>query len=172
MRHLLMFTIALAGAPALAGNNSAAKHLAVTSSAFPAGGAIPDDYTCAGTDTSPQLTWSNPPDSAKSVAILVDDPDAPKGTVLHWLITGLDPQLTGLPKGANLPDGAAVTKNEKGDAKYMGPCPPVGAPHHYHFKVYALDAQIGKPATREEFQTSIRGHVVGMGELIGTYQKK
>lgn len=172
MRHVLGFTIVLCAAPALAGRQSAATKLTVTSSAFPAGGAIPDDYTCAGSGESPQLAWSNPPVSTKSVAVLVEDPAAPGGPTVHWLITGLDPVMTGLPKAATLPDGAAISKNARGEAGYMGPCPPAGALHHYHFEVFALDTAIAKPETKAAFVTAIKGHVVAQGELIGTYRKR
>lgn len=168
MRYVLgIIVLALSTTPALAGP---APRLTVTSSAFSAGGAIPDDYTCAGSDESPQLAWTNPPASTKSVAVLVEDPDA-SGAV-HWLITGLDPVMTGLPKAATLPDGAAISKNAGGRAGYMGPCPPAGALHHYHFEVFALDTTIAKPETKAAFMTAIEGHVVSRGELIGTYRKK
>jgi Raf kinase inhibitor-like YbhB/YbcL family protein len=164
----IMFALLLVAAPAVAGP----AKMVVSSSAFPAGGAIPDEYTCAGSDISPQPTWSSTPTTAKSIALLVEDPDAPKGTVLHWLVTGLDPADNGLVKGGALPDGAVSAKNEKGNPGYMGPCPPVGPVHHYHFHVYALDASIAKPATKADLVAEMKGHVVGEGELIGTYQKK
>jgi Raf kinase inhibitor-like YbhB/YbcL family protein len=164
----IMYTLLLVAAPALAGT----AKMVVSSSAFPAGGAIPDEYTCAGSDISPQLAWSSTPATAKSIALVVEDPDAPKGTVLHWLVTGLDPAANGLVKGGALPDGAVAAKNEKGNPGYMGPCPPAGPAHHYHFHVYALDAAIAKPATKADLMTEMKGHIVGEGELIGTYQKK
>lgn len=167
----LMFTLLLSAAPALAGSNVAAK-MTVTSSAFPAGGAIPDEYTCNGSDISPQLAWSSTPANAKSVALLVEDTDGPKGVELHWLVTGLEPAENGLVRGGALPDGAIATKNQSGNTSYMGPCPPAGAAHHYHFHVYALDAKPATPATKAQFLAAIKGHVIGEGELIGTYQKK
>src|SRR4051794_22241312 len=120
--HRISLALLLLATPALAGNNVA--KMTVTSSAFPSGGAIPDDYTCAGSDISPQLAWSSTPSTAKSVALLVEDPDAAKGTVVHWLVTGLDPINNGLVKGGALPDGAVSTKNDKGNPGYAGPCPP------------------------------------------------
>ena len=170
MRNIL-FTVLLLATPALAGTKVAANKLTVTSSAFSANGAIPDDYTCAGSDVSPQLAWSNTPATAKSIAILVEDPDAPKGTVVHWLVTGIDPAMSAISRGS-VPEGATQAKNEKGALAYMGPCPPAGAPHHYHFHVYALDTQLGRATNKLDFVTQIQGHVVGEGELVGTYQKK
>jgi hypothetical protein len=166
-----LFTALLLATPALAGAKVAATKLTVTSSAFSANGAIPDEYTCAGSSVSPQLAWSNTPASAKSVAILVEDPDAPKGTVVHWLVTGIDPAMSAISR-ATVPDGAMQAKNEKGALGYMGPCPPAGAPHHYHFHVYALDTTPARAANKADFMTQIKGHVVAEGELVGTYQKK
>jgi len=170
MRTTLLAALLLA-TPALAGTKVAAKKMIVTSSAFAANSAIPDEYTCTGSDVSPQLAWSNTPANAKSVAILVEDPDAPKGTVLHWLVTGIDPAMSAVARGS-VPEGAMQAKNEKGALAYMGPCPPAGAPHHYHFHVYALDTTLGRAASKLDFVTQIQGHVLGEGELVGTYQKK
>jgi len=170
MRTFLLSTVLLA-VPAFAGAKGTPQKLTVTSSAFSANSAIPDEYTCAGSDVSPQLAWSNTPATAKSVAILVEDPDAPKGTVVHWLVTGIDPAMSAISRGS-VPEGATQAKNEKGATAYMGPCPPAGAPHHYHFHVYALDTQLSRAASKLDFVTQIQGHVVGEGELVGTYQKK
>jgi Raf kinase inhibitor-like YbhB/YbcL family protein len=148
-----------------------ASSLTVTSSAFSANGAIPTEYTCDGSETSPPLAWSGVPSGARSVAILVEDPDAPKGTFMHWLVTDIPSATTSLDKGASLPDGAMAAKNDKGNTGYAGPCPPTGQ-HHYHFRVYALDKTLGKITTRAGFQSAIKGHVLAQGELVGTYQKQ
>jgi len=145
--------------------------LTVTSSAFSANGTIPAEYTCDGSQTSPPLSWSGAPADAKSIAILVEDPDAPKGTFTHWLVTDIPTTTTSLDKGASLPDGAMAVKNDKGDAGYAPPCPPTGR-HHYHFRVFALDKTLGKITTRSEFLSAIKGHVLAQGDLIGTYQKQ
>ncbi len=149
---------------------TAKTSLKVTSSAFGANGAIPPEYTCDGAQTTPPLSWSNAPKNTRAVALLIEDPDAPNGAFTHWLITGIPATITSLSSGGTLPDGAMVAKNGKGDTGYIGPCPPSGR-HHYFFHVYALDTTIPGPATKEDFLSSINGHILAEGELIGTYQK-
>lgn len=144
--------------------------LKVTSSAFGANGAIPSEYTCDGAQTTPPVSWSNLPKNTRTVALLVEDPDAPSGAFTHWLVTGIPGAITSLSSGGTLPDGAMVAKNGKGDTGYIGPCPPSGR-HHYFFHVYALDTTIPGPATKEDFLSSITGHILAEGQLIGTYQK-
>lgn len=144
--------------------------LKVTSTAFSENGAIPKDHTCDGRDISPPLSWSGVPKDAKSIAVLVDDPDAPKGTFTHWLVTGIPPTTTSLPAGGALPERAVAAKNDMGRSGYAGPCPPSGR-HHYHFHVYALDLPLHKAMSRTELQAAIRGHVLAEGELVGTYQR-
>lgn len=145
--------------------------LTVTSSAFSANETIPIEYTCDGSETSPPLSWSGVPADAKSVALLVEDPDAPKGTFTHWLVTDIPATTTSLDKAAAPPAGAMVAKNDKGGSGYAGPCPPTGR-HHYHFRVYALDKTLGKAMTRSELLSAIKGHVLAQGDLVGTYQKQ
>jgi hypothetical protein len=161
-------SLLLLASPALAGKPA---KMVVISAAFSANSAIPDEYTCAGENVSPQLTWTNTPKEAKSVAIVVEDPDASKGTALHWLVTGIDPTMNAVVRGG-VPAGATAAKNEKGELGYMGPCPPAGPVHHYHFHVYALDITLGRPVSKVDFMTQISGHLIGQGELVGTYQKK
>ena len=144
--------------------------LEVTSTAFGANEAIPPDYTCNGRSTTPPLSWSKVPSNTRSIAILVDDPDAPKGTFTHWLVTGIPPTTTSLPEGGALPSGAVAAKNGKGSAGYTGPCPPSGR-HHYYFHIYALDTAITTPASKSEFLAAIDGHTLAEGALVGTYQK-
>ncbi|HMG56907.1 MAG TPA: YbhB/YbcL family Raf kinase inhibitor-like protein [Kofleriaceae bacterium] len=144
--------------------------LKVTSSAFGANEAIPAEYTCDGAQKSPPLAWSNVPKNTRAVAILIEDPDAPSGAFTHWLVTGIPPATTSLAAGAPLKNGAAAAKNGKGDTGYSGPCPPSGR-HHYFFHVYALDTTIPSPATKEDFSSSINGHVLAEGQLIGMYAK-
>jgi Raf kinase inhibitor-like YbhB/YbcL family protein len=144
--------------------------LQVTSTAFRANEAIPPEFTCDGTSNTPPLAWTNVPKETRSVAIFVDDVDAPKGTFTHWLVTGISPTTTSLPSGGGLPQGAVAAKNSKGEAGYAGPCPPVGR-HRYYFHVFALDTSIARPATKVEFLSAIKGHVLADGQLVGTYQK-
>jgi Raf kinase inhibitor-like YbhB/YbcL family protein len=146
------------------------KTLTVTSTSFKANEAIPSEYTCDGSQKSPQLSWSGVPSDAQSVAILVDDPDAPKGTFTHWIVTNIPPSESMLSENGALPQGAVAAKNDKGATGYAGPCPPSGT-HHYHFRVYALDKTLAQPASRAAFEKAIKGHVLAQGELVGTYTK-
>ena len=168
--------IALADAPSThsgAGKptpRQAKANLKVTSTAFAANQAIPSQYTCDGADSSPPVAWSAVPGNTRSLALLVEDPDAPDGTFTHWLVTGIAPTTTAITTGAGLPAGAVAAKNGKGDTGYTGPCPPSGR-HHYYFHVYALETTIPAPATKEDFLGSIDGHVLAEGQLMATYQK-
>ncbi|MGE0547477.1 MAG: YbhB/YbcL family Raf kinase inhibitor-like protein [Kofleriaceae bacterium] len=146
------------------------RSLTVASSAFTANERIPSEYTCDGNDISPPLSWSNVPDGTRSIAILVEDPDAPGGTVTHWMVTGIPATTTSLDKGAALPHGAMAAKNDKGNAGYAGPCPPSGR-HRYRFEVYALDNVPARISTKAEFRAALQGHVLAKGELVGRYQK-
>ena len=166
-----MTAIAGPAAPAEAtGKRTVNTALKVTSSAFANNGAIPAEYTCDGAQTTPPLSWSNVPKNARTIAVLVEDPDAPSGAFTHWLVTGIPGTITSLASGGALPEGAMVAKNGKGDTAYFGPCPPSGR-HHYFVHVYALDTTIPGPATKEDFLSSIHGHILAEGQLIGTYQR-
>jgi len=172
MRTLILAVLATLPAAALADPpKPAAPPLEVTSTAFKNNGAIPADYTCEGTGTAPPLTWSRVPAAAKSIAILVDDPDAPNGTFTHWLVTGIPPTTTSLATGGSLPAGAMASKNGKGETGYTAPCPPTGR-HRYRFDVFALDIATPHAQTRADFLAEINGHIVAKGELTGTYQKR
>jgi len=175
MRTHLLSLLLIAAAPVTALAETPAKQikttsLKVTSNGFAPNGAIPAEYTCDGAQTTPALAWSNVPKDTRAVAILVEDPDAPNGAFTHWLVTGIAPATTSLAAGATLPEGAMVAKNGKGDTAYVGPCPP-GGRHRYFFHVYALDTTIPGPATKEDFLSSIHGHILAEGQLIGTYRK-
>jgi Raf kinase inhibitor-like YbhB/YbcL family protein len=152
----------------------------LSSTAFTPQGSIPAKYTCEGTDTSPPLTWSGVPASAKSLALIVDDPDAPdpkapKMTWVHWVVYDLSPQSNGLsesPAGKSLPQGAREGQNDWKKTGYGGPCPPIGR-HRYFFKLYALDTvlpDLARPS-KADLLKSMEGHVVGTAELVGTYEK-
>ena len=147
-----------------------AKKLVVTSPAFRTGSAIPSDLTCDGSEKSPPLAWAGAPDKTKSFAILVDDPDAPKGTFTHWLVTKLPSSTTTLADNATLPRGSQVAKNDKGTDGYAGPCPPTGR-HHYHFRVYALNTTLPDGLSRRSFLRAIKGHILAEGDLVGTYKR-
>jgi hypothetical protein len=150
----------------------------LTSTAFTEGQPIPADYTCEGKNVSPPLQWSGAPASTKSLALIVDDPDAPVGTWVHWV-------LYNLPAGANqLPENASRTPSATGSAAqglndfkrsgYSGPCPPPGKPHRYFFKLYALDIelQLKRDPTKKDVEKAMQGHILAEGRLVGTYQRK
>ncbi|HEX7977042.1 MAG TPA: YbhB/YbcL family Raf kinase inhibitor-like protein [Gemmatimonadaceae bacterium] len=153
--------------------------LTLTSSAFSEGAAIPTKYTCDGDETSPPLAWSGVPDTALSLALIVDDPDAPdpaapKQRFVHWVLYNIPPDARGLPEGASggkLPPGALEGSNDFHKSGYGGPCPPVGR-HRYFFTLYALDttlSSIDKPS-RSDLEAAMKGHVLEKTETIGTYQ--
>jgi Raf kinase inhibitor-like YbhB/YbcL family protein len=145
--------------------------LDVNSPAFTAGKEIPAQYTCDGNETSPPLVWSEVPADTRSIAVLVDEPDAPKGAFTHWLVVGLPAATSVLNDGAALPAAAVVSKNSKGVVGYAGPCPASGT-HRYHFRVFALDMPLTTQLTRAQFLKTIAGHVIARGDLVGTYSKK
>jgi Raf kinase inhibitor-like YbhB/YbcL family protein len=164
----------LLAAPAIASAGpSAPAPLKVTSAAFVANGAIPDDFACGGSGGSPPLAWSGVPGDAKSVVILVDEPETERGAFTHWLITGIEPSLTAVVAGDPPPDGAVSASNDDGGAGYTGPCPSSGR-HRYFFRVFALDTTLDAAATetREAFLAAARGHIVAQGELVGTYARR
>jgi Raf kinase inhibitor-like YbhB/YbcL family protein len=149
----------------------------VTSTAFEEGGAIPPRYTCDGLDISPPLSWSSLPDGAQSLALIADDPDAPSGTFVHWVLYNLPLDTLRLPedvpKQETLPSGAVQGLNGAGKIGYMGPCPPSGT-HRYFFKAYALDTELdlGPGATKEDLVSVMEGHVLTESRLMGTYRKR
>ena len=147
------------------------------SSAFKPGGDIPVKYTCEGADVSPPLTWSEPPAGTQSFVLIADDPDAPSGTWVHWVVYDLPAgtrQLpAGVPKGGEVGGGGRQGQNDFPNLGYGGPCPPPGKPHRYFFRLYALDKQLGLKtgATRTEVEQAMKGHVVGRAELMGRYHR-
>jgi len=151
--------------------------LAVASSAFQSEGPIPSVYTCEGKDLSPPLSWTDPPAGTKSFALISDDPDAPMGTWVHWVLYTLPPATRQLaeafPTDAKLQDGARQGTTDFGRVGYGGPCPPSGT-HRYFFKLYALDAMLDlKPgATKADLEAAMQGHIVARAELMGTYKRQ
>ncbi len=141
----------------------------LSSEAFEHGGEIPRRHTCEGDDISPALTWSDPPAGTQSLALVVDDPDAPVGTFTHWLAWNIDPLAGGLAEGQSAP---AEGRNDFGIVGWSGPCPPPGhGAHRYFFRLHALDAEldVGSGAERRELESALSGHVLTTGELMGTY---
>ncbi|KPK40337.1 MAG: hypothetical protein AMJ69_02580 [Gammaproteobacteria bacterium SG8_47] len=154
--------------------------LELSSSAFANGGEIPSHHTCQGQDTSPPLAWSGVPDQARSLVLIVDDPDAPdpkapKMTWVHWVVYNMPPDTAGLPAAvgaAGLPSGAAQGRNDWKRVGYGGPCPPVGR-HRYFHKLYALDTVLTglREPTKADVEAAMKGHVIAQAELVGTYQQ-
>lgn len=154
--------------------------LSLTSPAFDAGAAIPARYTCDGANISPPLNWSDLPPGTKSLALILDDPDAPdpaapQRTWVHWVLYNLPAAIKGLPEGLHgedLPTGSRSGRNDWQQTGYGGPCPPIGR-HRYIHKLYALDiilTSLTKPS-KAELEHAMQGHIIGQAELIGLYQR-
>ena len=144
------------------------------SSAFQNGGNIPKKFSCEAADVTPELNWSGAPEKTQSFALIADDPDAPMGTWVHWVIYDLPPNTTKLSEGVPKQEQAASGtqgKNDFGKIGYGGPCPPPGKPHRYFFKLYALDGKLNlKPGARKtELEMAMKGHVLAQAELVGRY---
>src|SRR5580765_7869847 len=139
---------------------------------------IPTEFTCDSTNQSPALSWSAPPEGTKTFALVMDDPDAPGRTWVHWVLYDLPATTRELPAGvaaqAELPSGARQGRNDFKKIGYGGPCPPAGPPHRYFFKLYALDTKIGLSpgATKQEVEHAMEGHVVASAELMGKYRRR
>jgi len=169
-----------AAATIVAAAREPAMSLNIVSSAFAPNGAIPGDYTCEGRDVSPPLAWSGVPAGAKSLALIVDDPDAPdpaapKMTWVHWVLYDIPASASGLPEAvaaAALPPGTRQGVNDWGRPGYGGPCPPIGR-HRYFHKLYALDTVLPALARPDKaaLEKAMQGHILGEAVLIGTYQK-
>lgn len=150
--------------------------LTLTSPAFQAGGAIPGKYTCNGEDVSPPLAWEGTPNGTRGLALIVDDPDAPGKTWVHWVLFNVPPGTTRLdeavPTNDRLSNGAAQGQNDFGKSGYGGPCPPKGS-HRYFFRLYALDRSLDlpSPVTKKDLLKAMQGHVLARGELMGTYSQ-
>lgn len=184
MRPQLIFApaaiaLGLAAATALGQGNTrapAASSIQFSSPAFGPDTAIPAEYTCDGGGKSPPLHWSNLPAGTKSVAIIVEDPDAPGGTFVHWVLYDLPANVSDVPADAAaqnaLPQGAAQGQNGKRQTGWTPPCPPSGL-HHYHFKLYALrdTVQLNQPNDVDLLRAT-RGKVLGRAEFLGLYQRK
>jgi hypothetical protein len=152
--------------------------LVIKSAAFSAGQPIPKPFTCDGKDQSPRLDVEGIPTYAQSWAVIVDDPDAPGGTFVHWVIWNLPARFRGVGPGVpaevpELPDRSRQGKNSFGKIGYSGPCPPPGKPHHYRFRVFALDGKVSLPpgASADDLERAMRGHIVAQGTLTGTYAR-
>ena len=148
----------------------------ITSTAFTEGSMIPKRYTCDAEDVSPDLAWTGVPEGTKSLALICDDPDAPMGTWVHWVLFNLPPDTSELhseiPSKKTLRNNARHGKNDFGKFGYGGPCPP-GGTHRYFFKLYALDAtlNLSQNATKDMVLQAMEGHILDQAELVGKYQR-
>jgi Raf kinase inhibitor-like YbhB/YbcL family protein len=173
----LLLVMALTAGPACAAGGEVGKEEAMDlhSPAFDPGGKIPVKFTCDGEDVSPALRWGKPPEGTAGFALIADDPDAPAGTWVHWVLYDLPPATRELPEKvpteAVLTSGARQGKNDFGRTGYGGPCPPRGPAHRYYFRLYALDVktQLRAGATRAELEAAIEGHILAQVELMGRY---
>jgi Raf kinase inhibitor-like YbhB/YbcL family protein len=150
---------------------AAPERIALTSPAFRGGGTIPERFTCDGEEVSPPLAWRDMPSGARSAALLVEDPDAPKGTFVHWTVWDLPARDGALPAG-RLPAGARQGENSFGKERYGGPCPPEDdQPHRYVFTLYALNGPLGLDAGAkpEDVRSAIGEHALARGELTGRF---
>jgi len=149
--------------------------LELKTTAFAPGGSIPKKFTCDGPDVSPALTWTAPPAGTQSFALVMDDPDAPVGTWVHWVLYDLPAAARELaenvPKSEELAGGARQGRNDFRKTGYGGPCPPPGPPHRYFFKLYALDAKLNLKAgaTKADVEKAMKGRILAQAELVGRY---
>ena len=147
----------------------------ITTSAFAAGGTIPKKFTCDGPDVSPQLSWKEAPAGTQSFALIMDDPDTPVGSWVHWVLYNLPANLTELheriEKQGQLASSALQGRNDFHKTGYGGPCPPAGKPHRYYFKLYALDTAltVREGATKAQLLEAMNGHILDEAQLMGTY---
>lgn len=175
MRNTIFGLVLLAlAAPAVAGGKGGttmgAMHL--TSPAFANGAAIPAAHTCDGTDGSPPLVIDGVPDKARSLVLIMDDPDAPMGTWVHWVLWNIPPQTAALAENS-VPAGSVQGRNSWQRTGYGGPCPPLGS-HRYFFKLYALDTLLNLPASagKADVERAMKGHVMADAGLMGIYRRR
>jgi Raf kinase inhibitor-like YbhB/YbcL family protein len=175
---LYFFLLGLTMIGSVAAEKAGKDQMQMTSAGFIEGAAIPAKYTCDAKNVSPPLKWNGVPAAAKSLALILDDPDAPAGTWVHWVLYDLPPTTSELaedvPKSQYVAGGAKQGLNDFRHLGYGGPCPPHGKPHRYFFKLYALDAVLDlKPGlTKKDLESAMEKHILARAELMGTYQRK
>ena len=151
--------------------------MALTSQSFEPDGFIPAKYACDGEDITPDLAWSGAPEGTETFALIVDDPDAPRGTFTHWVVYNIPASVAGFEEGKSafeiVKAGASQGRNDFGQSGYGGPCPPAGKPHHYHFRLYALDRTLDLPSNvpRSTVTGAMKGHVLAEAEIVGLYRR-
>jgi len=150
----------------------------ISTSAFAEGELVPVKHTCDGQDISPALKWTAPPEGAKSLALICDDPDAPGGTWVHWVLFNMPPDIRELTEGVTISKiaalkGAMEGSNDFGKIAYGGPCPPRGPAHRYFFKLYALDIMLAlkKGATKADIEKAMAGHILTQAQIMGKYKR-
>jgi Raf kinase inhibitor-like YbhB/YbcL family protein len=169
---VLMCALSIAGEA-----QTASPNLLIKSAGFDANAPIPAVYTCSGENKSPALAWTGEPAGTRSYALIVEDPDAPGGTFIHWVAYNLPATVTALPMGVpktpTIAGGGVQGVNGRGEIGYHGPCPPPGPAHHYHFRLYALDATLDLKAGADDatVKSAMAGHVIARGDLVGTFAR-
>ena len=183
MKTMICATIAglaIAVAVHAAEQEATMAQFSLTSPSFRNGQPIPAKHSCEGADASPALKWEVAPSGTKSFALITDDPDAPGGTFVHWVIYGIPSDRTELPENVAKTETVAAFGNAKqgassfGQVGYGGPCPPKGhGVHHYHFKLYALDTELNlaQRVTKSQLEAAMKGHILAQAELVGTYRR-
>jgi Raf kinase inhibitor-like YbhB/YbcL family protein len=166
----LVAIVLLVSAHGQSSSATGGKKMKITSSGFQQGANIPSKFSCDGANTSPPLQIQEIPPAAKSLVLIVDDPDAPSGLFTHWIAWNISPQTSTVPEGS-LPKGMHGT-NDFGKSDYSGPCPPSGT-HRYFFKIFALDQELNLAAgaKRAQLDAAMKGHVIAQGELMGRYSR-
>jgi Raf kinase inhibitor-like YbhB/YbcL family protein len=178
-QHLFVPIIVLALGTRARGEGDGRMAFTLTSTAFREGAGIPVKYTCDGDDVSPPLAWSGAPARTASFALIADDPDAPAGTWVHWVLYNLPANAAALPENVAQVEtldlgGARQGRNDFRHPGYGGPCPPPGPAHRYFFKLYALDTvlQLRPAPQKKDLEQAMEGHTLGMAQLMGTYARK
>jgi Raf kinase inhibitor-like YbhB/YbcL family protein len=170
-----MVLLATLPSAASAQDKALVRKLELKSSAFTNSGSIPKQHTCDGSDRSPALAWNDSPQGTRSFALIMDDPDAPMGTFVHWVMYNLPPSARQLPEGIPgneaVQDGGLQGVNDFPRTGYGGPCPPPGRPHRYYFKLYALDSTLSLKAgaQKKDVEEQMKGHILAQGTLMGRY---
>jgi Raf kinase inhibitor-like YbhB/YbcL family protein len=171
----LLIIIILLAAGCISKEENNMENISISAEEFKEGETIPDEFTCEGKDISPSLSWKGIPAGTKSIALIMDDPDAPGGTFVHWVLYNMPAETQKLPKAMplNLTDGSMHGMTNFGRPGYGGPCPPPGKPHRYYFKIYALDTKLNLPpgASKNQVESAMKGHIIAKGELMGKYKR-
>ncbi len=174
---LIIVVLALVAPAAVCGQKAASSKFELKTTSFAPGGFIPKRFTCEAANVSPALAWTDPPLGTQSFAIIEDDPDAPSGTFVHWVVYDLPAAYRKLPealsRNGQIPGGGRQGTNDFSRIGYSGPCPPPGRPHRYFIRLYALDAMLNlRPsASRKELDAAMQGHILAQAELMGRFQR-